>query len=402
MRTRAVLLLLCISLCLAIPVTADEPAGSSKVTITQKELSPGYYICAVWDGDTLLTLFDTTVGSDGVLSETVEVGKELKKDDKIQVGISGENANAEPVRQEYVVNSSGGITPAPSTPAKPSPGSSGSSSGSHGSSSKVPLYTVTVEKAAGGTVSSSAKSIRPWHTVTLTITPDMGYKLSTLSIQDQNGNSVELTKDGTSECRFRMPASNVTVRATFVQAGQGIIPSSTYFADVPNNAYYLDAVKWAEQNGITTTKSGGRFKPDASCTRAEIVTFLWRAAGSPGVTGTPKRFKDVSDSAYYADAVDWASSQKIAKGMGSRRFAPDAPVTRAQAVTFLWRAAGSPSPAGAGKQFKDVSSGAYYQDAVRWASGRKIAKGIGSRTFAPDRDVTRAQTVTFLYRSRTN
>lgn len=168
------------------------------------------------------------------------------------------------------------------------------------------------------------------------------------------------------------------------------------FTDVPSDAYYSDAVAWAVSKGITTGTGGGQFSPNASCTRAEMVTFLWRAAGSPAPSGGG-RFTDVPSDAYYHDAVLWAAQQGITTGTGAGIFDPAAIVTRAQTVTFLYRFAGSPDISG-GSAFGDVASGTYYTDAVSWAVSNGITNGNGPNSFGPAADCSRGQIVTFLFR----
>ena len=168
------------------------------------------------------------------------------------------------------------------------------------------------------------------------------------------------------------------------------------FTDVPQGTYYGDAVDWAVANGITSGTSGMEFSPDKTCTRAQAVTFLWRANGQPDAAGnTP--FADVSTSSYYNEAVQWAVANGVTSGTSATTFEPDAPVTRAQVVTFLYRDAGSPSASGS-TSFADVPTNAYYADAVRWAVSQGITAGTSATAFSPDESCTRAQIVTFLYR----
>ncbi|MBU5458350.1 S-layer homology domain-containing protein [Oscillibacter sp. MSJ-31] len=191
---------------------------------------------------------------------------------------------------------------------------------------------------------------------------------------------------------FTMPTGKVTVKGSFVEEAPVQI-----FKDVPVDAYYYEAVKWAAEKGITGGVGNGLFAPNQPCTRAQIVTFLWRAAGSPA----PKHmssFADVPADAFYAKAVAWAVENGITGGTGDGKFSPDATCTRAQAVTFLYRASGSPA-VGGGCAFGDVAATAYYADAVAWAENNKITSGIGGGLFGSDNDCTRAQIVTFLYRS---
>lgn len=186
----------------------------------------------------------------------------------------------------------------------------------------------------------------------------------------------------------------MTIEATFVEIVEE--PEALPFVDVPTDAYYYDAVAWAVENGVTGGTSATIFSPNNACTRAQMVTFLWRAAGSPETETAVNPFTDVSSSAYYYDAVLWAAEQGITSGTSATTFSPDATVTRSQTVTFLWRNAGSPMVSGNG--FVDVAADAYYATAVAWAAREGITSGTSATTFSPDAACTRAQIVTFLYR----
>ena len=266
-----------------------------------------------------------------------------------------------------------------------------SSSGGGGGSS-VSTYSVTVDKTENGSVSVSPKSASKGNSVTITVTPDKGYVLETLTVLDKNDKEIKLTeKNG--KYTFTMPASKVTVKATFMDDNTML----NYFVDVKTGDYFYNAVLWAVQEGITSGTDATHFSPNASCTRAQIVTFLWRAAGSP----EPKNmsnFKDVPADSYYAKAVAWAVENGITGGTGDGKFSPNATCTRAQAMTFLYRASGSPAVIGSAT-FSDVAANAYYADAVKWAEKDEITGGIGGGLFGADNDCTRAQIVTFLYRA---
>ena len=266
-------------------------------------------------------------------------------------------------------------------------------SGSGGSSSGgSPSYSVTVDKTVNGTVTVSPKSASKGATVTLTVTPDKGYALETLTVTDTSGNKVKLTgKNG--KYTFTMPASKVTVKATFMEDNSML----NFFVDVPAGAYYYDAVLWAAENGITGGVDDTHFAPNAPCTRAQIVTFLWRAAGSPEPENVGS-FADVSADSYYAKAVAWAVENGITTGTGDGKFSPDATCTRAQAMAFIWRSQKSVAPDGV-NSFTDVAADAYYADAVQWAVENGITTGSGDgTTFSPNASCTRAQIVTFLFR----
>ena len=256
----------------------------------------------------------------------------------------------------------------------------------------VTTYSITVKSAKNGDVTASHKSASKGTTVTLTVDPDKGYVLDTLTVLDGKDKEIKLTeKNG--KYVFTMPSGKVTVAGRFkVEQPAGKHP----FTDIPSGAYYENAVIWAADKGITGGTSATTFAPNGICTRAQAVTFLWRAAGSPAPKSM-NSFADVPADAYYAKAVAWAVENGITSGTGGGKFSPDATCTRAQIVTFLYRAAGSPAVSG-GSVFSDVKAGAYYADAVTWAANKGITGGIGNGLFGSDNNCTRAQIVTFLYR----
>ena len=271
------------------------------------------------------------------------------------------------------------------------PRSSGSGGGGGGAS--VPTFTVTAPaKTDNGSVSVSPKNAAAGDTVTVTVTPDKGYTLETLTVLDKNGKELKLTeKNG--KYTFTMPAGKVEVKVTFMDDNTML----NYFVDVKADNYFYDAVKWAAEKGITSGTDDTHFGPNAACTRAQIVTFLWRAAGSPEPKSTGN-FADVPTDSYYAKAVAWAVENGITGGTGDGKFSPNATCTREQAVAFLYRASGSPAVSG-GSAFNDVAANAYYADAVAWAEKNEITGGIGGGLFGSGNDCTRAQIVTFLYRT---
>ena len=252
-------------------------------------------------------------------------------------------------------------------------------------------YAVSTGKTGNGTLSLSDTTARRGDTVTVTVKPDKGYTLETLTVTDSRGSALTLTDKGGGKFAFTMPSGSVTVNATFMEDNSIL----NFFVDVPASAYYYDAVKWAAEQGITGGTDENHFSPDASCTRAQIVTFLWRAAGSP-VVNYILPFEDVAESSYYAEAVRWAASQGIVSGVSPTRFGPDLPCTRAQAMTFLYGAMGSPAVTG-GSGFLDVDSGAYYAGPVAWAVKNHITSGTGNGLFGTENICTRAQIVTFLF-----
>ena len=266
---------------------------------------------------------------------------------------------------------------------------------SSGSVSGITTYAITVEEADNGDVTSSHKSAAKGTTITLTVEPDKGYPLETITATDASGNKLKLTeKDG--KYTFTMPASKVTVKATFMEDNSML----NFFVDVPADAYYYDAVLWAAEKGITGGVDATHFAPNATCTRAQAVTFLWRAAGSPAPKSSEMPFTDVAPGSYYETAVLWAVENGITKGTSDTTFTPNAKCTRAQIVTFLWRSQKSPASDSV-NPFTDVAADAYYNSAVLWAVKEDITNGTSSTTFSPDADCTRAQIVTFLWRALT-
>ena len=259
-------------------------------------------------------------------------------------------------------------------------------------SSSDPTYSVTVDKTENGSVTVSPKSASKGDTVTVTVKPDSGYVLETLTVTDKNGNELTLKDKDNGKYTFTMPAGKVEVKATFMEDNSVL----NFFYDVPNGAYFYEAVKWAVENGITDGVGDNLFAPDQPCTRAQIVTFLWRAAGSPEPK-TASSFTDVSASAYYAKAVAWAVENGITNGMTATMFAPDATCTRGQSVTFLHRALKGTASSSA--NFTDVKSDAFYADAINWAVANNVTNGTSNTTFSPNADCTRAEIVTFLYRA---
>lgn len=294
-------------------------------------------------------------------------------------------------------------SPAPSESSSPAP----STSPKPASGEKHQVKPVTV---GGSKVTPQPQQAAAGETVTLTVSTASGEQLKTLSAKDGDGNTVTLQKQGEGKYIFTMPDSDVTLSATFFTDGSSTpLPgddfpsgpdspsSSTAFSDVEQGSFYYDAVQWAVQQGITTGTGGSSFSPGRTCTRQEIVTFLWRASGEPEPSGSMS-FRDVPGDAYYAKAVQWAASEGITSGTGNGMFSPGKPCTRQETVTFLWRAVGSPEPAGEAN-FRDVQPGAFSYDAVCWAVENGVTSGTGGGMFSPNKDCTRGEIVTFLYRT---
>ena len=263
---------------------------------------------------------------------------------------------------------------------------------SSSSSSTTPTNTVSASTASNGKVSLDKNTAKKGDTVTVTVTPDAGYQLDKLTVTDKNGNVLKLTDKGNGKYSFTMPDGKVEVKAVFAKKVE-----TSPFGDVSADAYYNKAVQWAQEKGITDGISSDLFGPKQPCTRSQIVTFLWRAAGSPEPKGTAAGMTDVVPGSYYAKAVAWAVENGITTGTAEGTFSPDATCTRAQAVTFLARAQNAKAT---GKTaFSDVPADSYFADAVAWAQANGVTTGTSETTFSPDSDCTRAQIVTFLYRA---
>ena len=263
-----------------------------------------------------------------------------------------------------------------------------SGGGSSGGSSSSTTYPIIVEENRGGEVKSNRDRASSGTLVTITVDPDKGYEVVDLIVTDKDDDLVKVTDKGNGKFTFKMPASKVYVEAKFEAI-------DSPFADVDGDDYFYDSVCWAVEHDITSGTGANVFSPDSVVTRAQMVTFLWRAHGAPKTTGV-NPFTDVNTGDYFYDAVLWAVKKGITNGTSADTFSPNAPVTRAQAVTFQWRAAGSPEADIA--SFDDVAADAYYAEAVAWAAENEITTGTGADTFSPDAPVTRAQAVTFLYR----
>ena len=263
---------------------------------------------------------------------------------------------------------------------------------SSGGDDSDPTYAIEVGKdIRNGTVTANRRYAERGDTVTITVKPDDGFKLDDLTVTDKNGKELKLTDKGNGKYTFTMPASKVEIKATFVKEVE-----TSPFSDVSTSAYYYEAVKWAQEKDITGGIGNGLFGPNQPCTRAQIVTFLWRAAGSPEPKSMSS-FSDVSADSYYAKAVAWAVENGITTGTGDGKFSPDATCTRAQSVTFLFRAIGKLVDSKA--EFSDVLTNSYYANAVAWAVENGVTNGIGDGLFGPDNSCTRAQIVTFLFRA---
>ena len=267
--------------------------------------------------------------------------------------------------------------------------------GSSGGSSSYPI--TVPSKTENGTVTVSPKNASAGSTVTITVKPDSGYVLETISVTDKNGNDLKLIDKGGGKYTFTMPTSKVEIKATFMEDNSVL----NFFYDVPNDAYYYEAIKWAAENGVTGGVGNSLFAPNQPCTRAQIVTFLWRAAGSP-VVNYRMPFTDVDEGAYYAEAVRWAASTGIVTGLTETTFGTDSVCTRAQAAAMIYRCAQAQGKGFTGAwmfhlPFTDVPEWAY--ESVAWCYMNGVTTGVSETSFAPGNDCTRAQIVTFLWRA---
>ena len=266
-------------------------------------------------------------------------------------------------------------------------------SSSGGSSSSGSSYAVSAPSAKNGDVTVSPKNASKGDRVTVTVKPDSGYEVGSVTVLDSKGNELKLTDKGNGKYTFTMPGGKVEVKATFVKAGE-----TSPFVDVPADSYYFDAVKWAQKLGITNGKTDVLFGANDPCTRGQIVTFLWRAAGSPAPKGTAKVPGDVLPGSYCYDAVAWAIENGVTNGFADGTFGVNSTCTRGQSVTFLYRALGTAPTTVNG--FTDVAAGDFYAEAVAWAVENGVTNGTTDSTFSPSNGCTCAQIVTFLYRAK--
>ena len=345
--------------------------SNATIAISGGKFSSDPSVYVVGNGNTNIVKRD---GSEGAYTYTVLAKSGLTS------GVYLTNPSGALASNYYVSSTANGVW----TVSYSAPSSGG------GSSSSSRRYDVSAPSVKHGDVTVSPKNASKGDTVTITVKPDSGYELDTLTVKDASGSKIKVKDKGDGKFTFTMPASKVTVSAEFAEI------ETLDFTDVSTDAYYYEAVKWAAKKGITGGIGNGLFGPNQPCTRAQIVTFLWRAAGSPEPKSMSS-FSDVSADSYYAKAVAWAVENGITTGTGDGKFSPDATCTRAQSVTFLFRAIGKLVDSKA--EFSDVLTNSYYANAVAWAVENGVTNGIGDGLFGPDNSCTRAQIVTFLYRA---
>lgn len=363
-------------------VTADDGTGT-KFTFTKKATNAVNVVVAGGNGTAEADVEEAYAGATVTINLNPNSGFELDT-------ITATDTNSSTItinEDDYSFTMTGYVvtvtvkykaTATPETPETPSSGGGG------GSTSNM-----SVPSSSGGKTSVDNKDAKPGETVNITTTPNKGKVVDTVTVTTADGKTVKVTDLGNGKYSFVMPEGKVTVKVTYKDE------EAAGFVDVPASAYFADAVAWAVEKGITNGMGDNSFAPNASCTRAQMVTFLWRLAGSPKASAS-NPFADVDSSSYYYDAVMWAVSKGITNGTGVDTFSPDATVTRGESVTFLFRYAGK--PAASGSSFSDVAASAYYADAVAWAAANGVTNGTGDNTFSPANDCTRAQIVTFMYR----
>ena len=388
-------------------VLSIPSAGVYTVTASAGEITSNPLTITVTDSSiriSAVTPASSTLSASGgrveftIKGQNLTDGITIKADDTITAATTGTaaeqkatltfpaNTDTENDKTYTVTNSLNPAVTASVTVSKRSSGGSsggGGGGGGGGGAVSTPRYEITVDPAEHGSVTVSPKSASKGDTVTITVKPDKGYTLETLTVLDKDGKALRLTDKGSGTHTFSMPAGKAAVKATFMDDNTML----SFFVDVHTADYCYDAVLWAAQKGITSGTDAVHFSPNAPCTRAQIVTFLWRAAGSPEPK-TESSFTDVSTDSYYAKAVAWAVENGITSGIGDGQFRPEDTCTRAQAVTFLARA--QSGKAQEKSTFLDVPADSYYADAVAWAVQNGVTEGIGSDLFAPDKACTRA------------
>ena len=369
----------------------DYSAASAKFTLTVNKAAPTVKISAdqtslTGSGTVKLTVTSKGVPTDGIIEVTCDNGITVTKNEEGIFSATLPNATK---TYTFTASYTGDDNHAEASNTCQVSVTRHTSS----SSSSNPTYSVTTpSKSENGGVAVSSKNARKGDAVTVTVTPDAGYQLDKLTVTDKNGNVLKLTDKGDGKYSFTMPDGKVEIKAVFAKEVK-----TSPFGDVSTDAYYYKAVQWAQEKGITDGISSNLFGPKQPCTRSQIVTFLWRAAGSPEPKGTAAGMTDVVPGSYYAKAVAWAVENGITTGTAEGTFSPDATCTRAQAVTFLARAQNAKAT---GKTaFSDVPADSYFADAVAWAQANGVTTGTSETTFSPANDCTRAQIVTFLYRA---
>lgn len=371
-------------------------AGSSSIRVSLTELTPGYYLCAVWDGDELLTLFDYTVGSDGRMETTVEIGKTLSSADDVQLGISGANTGAGDVRIDVPITSSGGN----------SGGNGGGSSGGSSyadDSSHGEFYAVNLPgSVTGGRLSAQPARAEAGTTVTVNIAPEDGYALDNIQVQASNNENVKLSGVRSNRMMFTMPNAPVNVRAAFKQLS--VYSGSFYslpFSDVRTSDWFYQAVHYVFSQALMTGESQTLFNPNGNLNRAMLVVTLHRMENQPRLF-TEAGFRDVPAEQWYSEAVVWAKASGIVTGNEDGRFAPNEEITREQVAAILYRYAQfkglDVSAKGDLSGFADSAAvSGWAKEAMQWAVGAGLLNGDNG-SLKPAAGATRAEVAMILMR----
>ncbi len=376
-------------------------AGSSSIRVSLTELTPGYYLCAVWDGDELLTLFDYTVGNDGKMETTIDVGKTLQSSDDVQLGISGANAGAEDVRIDVAISSSG---------SNPGDGSSGGNNNGGGSNSSAndsghgDFYAVKLpSNLSGGRLSAQPTRAEVGTTVIVNIAPDAGYTLDNIQVRAENSEFVKLNNLRSNRVMFTMPNAAVNVSAAFKELN--VYSGSFYslpFTDVRVGEWYYQAIHYVFSEAIMNGESQTLFNPNGRLNRAMLVVSLHRLENQPRLF-EPSGFKDVPAGQWYTEAVVWAKASGIVNGYENGKFEPMQDICREELAAILYRYAqfkDLPVDArGDLKQFRDGASVSdWATEAMRWAIGVGILSGDEQGALTPLAGATRAEVAAMLMR----
>ena len=395
MKRNVEISLFCLALCLtlSVPIFAGGRTESSSIRVSLTELKPGYYLGAIWDGEELLTLFDYTVGLDGKLETTVELGKKLDEDKTVKVGVSGENTNSEPIVQ-MVRPDAFSVSDQPDAPDRPSGGT--------GSGSGFARYNISVPSVTGGSVTVFPSSAAAGSQITLTVKADSGYNLSSLNVTDSKGNDVKLTEGSDGKYTFTMPNSKVIVLAKFEPVfSEPNLSTPEYlpFTDVASGDWCYTAVKYAYENGLMSGVSSTNFAPNMPTTRAMIVTILYNLEGKPSAGSNG--FQDVAANMWYTAPIAWAAQIGVVHGYDAARFGPNDTITREQMAVILHNYAKyKECDLSSGTNLSDFTDAnqisSYAQTAMQWTSANGLINGMGNGVLDPKGSATRAQAATIL------
>jgi len=377
--------------------TITGQTGSSQITVSVNELTPGYYLCAVWNGDELLTLFDYIVGSDCKMETTVDIGTTINSNDNLQLGISGANTNSEPITLNVKVNSN-------SSDSDNHGNSATSSNYSNDSSDSDPAYKINLPvNLTGGRLSVQPAQTSVGSTVTITVVPDQNYTLNTISITDANNNLLTINHIRGQRYMFTMPASEVNVQATFQKQNEytGTFYSLP-FTDVKISDWYYKAVRYVFAQALMSGEGHSLFNPNGNLNRAMLVVILHRIEKETQLY-MPSGFTDITANQWYTNAVVWAKACGIVNGYEDNTFAPLQNITREETSVILYRYAQfkgyNLAAKGSLDQFPDSNKiSSWSAEAMQWAIAMNIINGNDNGTLAPTANITRAETATMIMR----